>query len=246
MLRRGSLPAVPWWVPASVPVPVVFELATESAEEGMGDFYRDRKGLKAAAAPSPAAAAQAPGGGEDRDLSPAASGAGGVLRDVSVSVAVAAEMCCGYQVTLEWSEFSMEASSTVCSKSVSARKDVSLGVISTSPSRLAGKQSCLLVAPNLECPTTFSLNQQRTKRWQETQRGSRPGSGDLCTVVSRSVVGTGADVETIHMAAGAAVGAPKATAWSVRLTASFSLLTHKNNCEHRFFHFQAQSPGFSA
>ncbi|XP_054076754.1 uncharacterized protein LOC128917536 isoform X6 [Rissa tridactyla] len=212
MLRRGSLPAVPWWVPASVPVPVVFELATESAEEGMGDFYRDRK----------------------------------VLRDVSVSVAVAAEMCCGYQVTLEWSEFSMEASSTVCSKSVSARKDVSLGVISTSPSRLAGKQSCLLVAPNLECPTTFSLNQQRTKRWQETQRGSRPGSGDLCTVVSRSVVGTGADVETIHMAAGAAVGAPKATAWSVRLTASFSLLTHKNNCEHRFFHFQAQSPGFSA
>lgn len=45
-----------------------------------------------------------------------------VLRDVSVSVAVAAEMCCGYQVTLEWSEFSMEASSTVCSKSVSARK----------------------------------------------------------------------------------------------------------------------------
>ncbi|XP_054076750.1 uncharacterized protein LOC128917536 isoform X3 [Rissa tridactyla] len=228
----------------------------------MGDFYRDRKGLKAAAAPSPAAAAQAPGGGEDRDLSPAASGAGGgtsqraakstrqqktlVLRDVSVSVAVAAEMCCGYQVTLEWSEFSMEASSTVCSKSVSARKDVSLGVISTSPSRLAGKQSCLLVAPNLECPTTFSLNQQRTKRWQETQRGSRPGSGDLCTVVSRSVVGTGADVETIHMAAGAAVGAPKATAWSVRLTASFSLLTHKNNCEHRFFHFQAQSPGFSA
>ncbi|XP_054076758.1 uncharacterized protein LOC128917536 isoform X9 [Rissa tridactyla] len=133
MLRRGSLPAVPWWVPASVPVPVVFELATESAEEGMGDFYRDRKGLKAAAAPSPAAAAQAPGGGEDRDLSPAASGAGGgtsqraakstrqqktlVLRDVSVSVAVAAEMCCGYQVTLEWSEFSMEASSTVCSKS---------------------------------------------------------------------------------------------------------------------------------
>ncbi|XP_054076756.1 uncharacterized protein LOC128917536 isoform X7 [Rissa tridactyla] len=138
MLRRGSLPAVPWWVPASVPVPVVFELATESAEEGMGDFYRDRKGLKAAAAPSPAAAAQAPGGGEDRDLSPAASGAGGgtsqraakstrqqktlVLRDVSVSVAVAAEMCCGYQVTLEWSEFSMEASSTVCSKSVSARK----------------------------------------------------------------------------------------------------------------------------
>ncbi|XP_054076757.1 uncharacterized protein LOC128917536 isoform X8 [Rissa tridactyla] len=137
MLRRGSLPAVPWWVPASVPVPVVFELATESAEEGMGDFYRDRKGLKAAAAPSPAAAAQAPGGGEDRDLSPAASGAGGgtsqraakstrqqktlVLRDVSVSVAVAAEMCCGYQVTLEWSEFSMEASSTVCSKSTGTR-----------------------------------------------------------------------------------------------------------------------------
>lgn len=47
-----------------------------------------------------------------------------VLRDVSVSVAVvtAVEVCCGCQMMLEWSGFSMGASSTVCSKSMRAPK----------------------------------------------------------------------------------------------------------------------------